>query len=70
MNAGRATYVIRIDGHLDDHWSGWFDAAALRRDGDGTTTVTVTVADQAQLHGVLVGLGDIGAVLTELHRVG
>jgi RimJ/RimL family protein N-acetyltransferase len=38
----------------------------MTRDDDGTTTVTVSVADQAQLHGVLAGLRDIGAVLTEL----
>jgi RimJ/RimL family protein N-acetyltransferase len=60
------TYAIRVDGHLDDHWSGWLDGAAMSRDGDGATTVTVEVADQAQLHGVLAGLRDIGAVISEL----
>jgi len=60
------TYAIRVDGHLDDHWSTWLGDAALTRDDDGATTVTVAVADQAQLHGVLAGLRDIGAVLTEL----
>ena len=38
----------------------------MTRDDDGTTTITVSVADQAQLHGVLAGLRDIGAVITEL----
>jgi RimJ/RimL family protein N-acetyltransferase len=63
-------YAIRVDGHLDDHWSAWFDALDLTRDDDGTTTLTVSVADQAQLHGVLARLRDIGAVLTELRAIG
>jgi hypothetical protein len=66
VNAGATTYSIRVAGHLDDHWSAWLGDLELTRDDDGTTTVTVTVADQAQLHGVLAGLRDIGAVLIEL----
>lgn len=60
------TYAIRVDGHLDDHWSAWLGDLDLTRDDDGTTTLTVSVADQAQLHGVLAGLRDIGVVLTEV----
>jgi RimJ/RimL family protein N-acetyltransferase len=66
MNAAPTTYAIRVDGHLDDHWSTWLGELELAHDDDGTTTVTVSVADQAQLHGVLAGLRDIGAVLTEV----
>jgi len=66
MNTGPTTYAIRVDGHLDDHWSAWLGELDLVRDDDGTTTVTVPVADQAQLHGVLAGLRDMGAVLTDL----
>ena len=64
------TYAIRVQGHLDDHWSGWLCAPTIVRGDDGTTTVTVQVADQAQLHGVLAGLRDIGAVILELHADG
>jgi RimJ/RimL family protein N-acetyltransferase len=63
------TYAIRVDGHLDDHWADWLGELDLSRDDDGTT-VTVSVADQAQLHGVLAGLRDIGAVLTGLRTTG
>jgi RimJ/RimL family protein N-acetyltransferase len=70
VNAAPTTYAIRVDGHLDDHWSAWLGELDLTRDDDGTTTVTVSVADQAQLHGVLAGLRDIGAVLTELRTTG
>jgi len=60
------TYGIRVEGHLDDHWSTWLGGHAMTRDDDGATTVTVQAADQAQLHGVLAGLRDIGAVISEL----
>jgi RimJ/RimL family protein N-acetyltransferase len=60
------TYAIRVDGPLDDHWSDWLGGLDMTRDADGTTTFAVSVADQAQLHGVLASLRDIGAVITEL----
>ena len=66
MTTAPTTYAIRVDGHLDDHWSAWLGGLDLTRDDDGATTVTVQVADQAQLHGVLAGLRDIGAVISEL----
>ena len=70
MNPAPTSYAIRVDGHLDDHWSAWLGEVDMTRHDDGTTTLTVEVADQAQLHGVLAGLRDIGAVLTELHATG
>lgn len=69
ISAGAATYLVRVEGHLDDHWSAWLDGLRIARSGDGTTTVTVPVADQAQLHGVLAALRDIGAVILELRTL-
>ena len=66
MNTAPKTYTIRVDGHLDDHWSAWLGELDMTRDDDGTTTITASIADQAPLHGVLAGLRDIGAVITEL----
>ena len=66
MNTAPTTYAIRVDSHLDDQWSAWLGALDMTHDHDGSTTVTVSNADQAQLHGVLAGLRDIGAVITEL----
>ena len=70
MNTAPTTYAIRVEGHLDDHWSAWLGGLDMTRDDDGATTVTVQVADQAQLHGVLAGLRDIGAVISELRTTG
>ena len=60
------TYAIRVEGHLDDHWCSWLVGLTITHNGDGTSTVTGAVADQAQLHGLLAALGDIGATLLEL----
>ena len=60
------TYELRVGGHLDDHWSAWLGDLPLIRSADGTTTITVAVADQAQLHGLLGRLRDIGVVILEL----
>ncbi len=66
MDTVATTYAIAVQGHLDDHWAAWLDEVDLARHDDGTTTVTVTVADPAQLHGILARLCDTGVVLTEL----
>jgi hypothetical protein len=55
VNAALTTYAIRVKGHLDDHWSTWLGELDILRGEDGSSTVTVPVADQAQLHGVLSG---------------
>ena len=64
-----ATYRLNVAGHLDDHWSEWLGDVDLVHNHDATTTITVVVVDQAQLHGVLVGVRDIGSALLSLQRV-
>ena len=56
-------YVLRVSGHLDPHWSAWFAGLALAHDADGTTTLTGAVADQAELHGILSRIRDLGVTL-------
>lgn len=58
-----ATYEIRIDGHLDPHWSSRLGGLTMAHRPDGTTTLTGPIADQAALHGVLTGLRDLAAPL-------
>jgi RimJ/RimL family protein N-acetyltransferase len=69
-NVDAMRYRIRIAGHLDDHWSMWLDDLALDRRDDGTTTLTGPMADQAQLHGVLTRIRDLGVTLLDLQLVG
>jgi hypothetical protein len=65
---GRTTtsaYAIRVQGHLDARWAGWFEGSALARQSDGTTVITSAV-DQAGLHGLLQLLRDLGLPLLSL----
>ncbi|MGV1037035.1 MAG: hypothetical protein ACOYD0_08415 [Candidatus Nanopelagicales bacterium] len=57
------TYRFRVQGQLDDHWADWLGGGWIIRNGDGTSTFVLSVADQAQLHGVLARLRDIGVTL-------
>lgn len=68
MTAGRSRmgpigYRIRVEGHLDAHWSPWFAGLTVTPEGDGTTSLIGVVADQAQLHGVLAKIRDLGVGL-------
>ena len=58
-----AAYVIRVDGHLDQHWSRWFDDLRLTQEADRTTSLTGVIADQAELHGLLTKIRDLGVTL-------
>ena len=60
---GRSGYRLRVDGHLDEHWSSWFGDLTLIHEDDGTTSLTGAVADQAELHGLLTKIRDLGVTL-------
>lgn len=61
-------YELRIDGQLDEHWSTWFGLALTRND-DGTTTLRGPVTDQADLHGLLAKVRDLGATLLSVTTI-
>jgi len=62
-----ADYELRVEGHLDEHWSAWFGGLTLTREDDGTTTLQGAVADQAELHGLLAKIRDLGTPLLSVH---
>ena len=64
-----AGYRIRVDGHLDDHWSGWFDGLTLTHESDGTTSISGVVSDQAALHGMLMKVRDLGVTLISVEVI-
>jgi hypothetical protein len=62
--SGRATlYRLRVEGHLGAHWATSFNDFTVTQEGDGTTTLTGEVADQAELHGLLARVRDLGLTL-------
>jgi hypothetical protein len=60
------TYRLTVAGHLDDHWSAWLGTDTVVRNDDASTTLVVEAVDQAQLHGVLVRVRDLGLTLLAL----
>lgn len=67
--SGSGGFTVRVEGHLDDHHAGRLGGWALERHPDGTTSLTAPEADQAQLHGLLTGLRDLGIALLAVARV-
>ena len=66
-NPGR--YEIRLRGHRDARWAGWFDGLSLSNENDGTTIIGGPVADQAALHGLLQKVRDLGLPLVSVTQV-
>ena len=64
-----ARYELRVGGHLDEHWSAWLGGLSLTREDDGTTTLRGAVADQAELHGLLAKVRDLGIPLLSVNPV-
>jgi hypothetical protein len=62
-------YELRIQGHLDQHWSSWFGGLTLQNEDDGTTTLRGPVIDQAELHGLLAKVRDLGATLISIRTI-
>lgn len=63
-------YEIRLTGHLDAHWTAWFDGLTVSREADGTTVLSGPIADQAALHGLLQRVRDLGVPLDSVVRLG
>jgi hypothetical protein len=59
-------YRIRLQGHLDRRWSGWFEGFDLVWEEDGTTLLTGPVADQPALHGLLIRIRDLGLAIVSI----
>ncbi len=62
------TYEIRVQGHLDQHWSEWFDGLEISYDADGNTVLRGPLVDEAALHGVLNKVLDLALPLLALSR--
>ncbi|HYN88530.1 MAG TPA: hypothetical protein VER55_08360 [Ardenticatenaceae bacterium] len=64
-----AIYQIRVKGHLDDDWSGWFGNLTIDNQANGEALLTGAIADQAALFGVLIRVRDLGLPLVGVQRL-
>ena len=64
-----AVYEIRVKGHLDGHWSEWFDGLTIVNVEDGDALLSGEIVDQSALHGVLVKVRDLGLPLIAVSSV-
>ena len=62
-------YEVRIKGHLDDRWANWFEGLSFTHESDGTTILCGPVHDQAELHGLLKKVRDLGIPLLSVMRI-
>lgn len=61
-------YEIRVEGHLADRWSDWFEGLTIRNEANGDTILTGVLADQAALYGVLLKIHNLNLVLVSVQR--
>ncbi len=62
-------YEIRVEGHLTERWSDWFEGLAIRSDPDGKTTLSGVLVDQAALFGALARIHDLNLSLISVRRL-
>jgi hypothetical protein len=62
-------YEIRIQGHIGQAWSRWFDHLTVEERDDGSTRLRGDLPDQAALHGLLNKIRDLGMTLLSVQRL-
>jgi len=64
MPSENTTYEILVKGHLDHRWTVWFTGFSISnsidQEDNPVTRISGPVSDQAELHGILAKLRDIG----------
>ena len=61
-------YEIRVQGHVGESWSSWFEGMSIRHEERGETVLSGLLVDEAALHGVLMRIADLGLPLIEMKR--
>ena len=56
-------YEIRVEGHLTERWSDWFDGLTIHNETDGETILSGSFVDQAALFGTLTKIHSLNLML-------
>lgn len=62
-------YQIRLNGRLGSGWSDWFGGLTITYNDNDETVLTGPVIDQAELHGLLRKVRDLGISLISVNQV-
>jgi hypothetical protein len=62
------TYEVRVEGHLPERWSEWFDGLVIQNEPEGETTLAGVVSDQAALFGLLTRIHSLNLALVSVNR--
>jgi len=62
-------YAIRVQGHLDAHWTRWLDGMTITHEPCGASRIEGAVRDQAALHGLLNKLRDLNLTILSVERL-
>jgi hypothetical protein len=62
-------YEFRVEGHLTDRWSDWFDGLAIRNEPNGETILRGELVDQAALFGALARIHALNLTLVSVCRL-
>lgn len=62
-------YEIRVEGHLADLWSDWFESLVIHNELNGQSTLRGLITDQSALFGVLTRIHDLNLILISVSRV-
>jgi hypothetical protein len=63
-----AIWEIKVQGHLDESWSGWLEGMVINYE-NGCTVLTGNMVDQAALRGLLSKVWDLNQTLISVNRL-
>lgn len=69
MTQSPAWYEFRIVSHIDKAWADWLGNCQMEYTDDGHTILTIYIADQATLHGILSRLRDMRLTILSMHII-
>ena len=62
-------YEIRVEGCISSAWSDWFAGLTVNPGPGNETLIAGRLADQAELHGILMRIRDLRLVLISVNRI-
>lgn len=60
---------IRVKGHMDEHWSEWFQNFEILASEENETIMVGEVKDQAALYGLIAKMRDLGLALISVNNI-